>query len=269
MGRQPTPLDGLWEDPAFAVTKRIDFLHAIPAAFDTIYLRVEPVVTIPVVTNPVVTIPGKHKAGPGILTVLLSVFLGLLIGAGAIAIFMHEATHGIWDRLATKVSGRALFINVSQPTVVDRIQRLERLESVTYTMDKVVEGDRTSAILPDFLVGDKLLLTVHGQAIAGVDLSQLKSSDVTVSGKTVHVRLPPAQVFVSALDSSKTRVYSRSTGLFVPADPNLESEVRAKAEQELSDSALTAGILDTARKNAASTLTQLLLNLGFEQVQVD
>jgi hypothetical protein len=97
----------------------------------------------------------------------------------------------------------------------------------------------------------------------------LKSSDVTVNGKTVRVRLPEAQVFVSALDSGKTRVYSRSTGIFVPADPDLESEVRAKAEQQLRDSALAAGILDTAHKNAASTLTTLLLSLGFEQVQVD
>jgi hypothetical protein len=207
--------------------------------------------------------------GLGGLTLLLAVFLGLLIGAGALAIFMHEATIGIWDRLATKVSGRTLVMNVSQPTVVEKIQRLERLDTVTYTMDKVVEGARTSDILPDFLVGDKLILTVHGQAIAGVDLSQLQSSDVTVNGKSVHVRLPAAQIFVSALDSSKTRVFSRSTGLFVPVDPNLESEVRAKAEQELHDSAQAAGILDTARKNAAATLTKLLLAFGFEQVQVD
>jgi len=204
-----------------------------------------------------------------VLTVLLAIFLGLLVGAGAFAVFLHEATVGIWDKVATRISGRTLAFNVSQPTVVDRIQRLERLETVTYTMDKVVEGERTNEILPDFLVGDKLLLSVHGQAIGGVDLSELKSSDVAVNGKAVHVRLPEAQIFVCALDNGKTKVYSRSTGLFVPADPDLESEVRAKAEQQLRDSALGAGILDTAHKNAASTLTTLLLNLGFEQVQVD
>jgi Protein of unknown function (DUF4230) len=219
--------------------------------------------------NPSPTITEPRRSGTRALTVLVAVVLGLLIGAGALAIFLHEAAYGIWDRLATKVSGRALEINVSQPTVVDKIQRLERLETVTYTMDKVVEGNRTSDILPDFLVGDKLLLAVHGTAIAGVDLGQLKSSDVTVTGKSVTVHLPPAQIFVSALDSSKTRVYSRSTGLFVAADPNLESEVRAKAEKDLYDSAQTAGILDTARKNAAATLTKLLLSFGFEQVQVN
>jgi hypothetical protein len=219
--------------------------------------------------EPVVTVPERRKSGSRVLTVLLAILLGLLAGVGAFAIFLHEATYGIWDKVATKISGRALAFNVSQPTVVDKIQRLERLETVTYTMDKVVEGERTSSILPDFLVGDRLLLSVHGQAIAGVDLGQLKSSDVTVNGRSVHVHLPSAQIFVSALDNGKTKVYSRSTGLFVPADPDLESEVRARAEQELRDSALSAGILDTAHKNAASTLTTLLLSLGFEQVQVD
>jgi len=233
--------------------------RAISTYFDNIYVKV----------NSSLTTSERRGLGLGGLTILLAVFLGLLIGAGALAIFMHEATIGIWDRLATKVSGRTRIMNVSQPTVVEKIQRLERLDTVTYAMDKVVEGARTSDILPDFLVGDKLILIVHGQAIAGVDLSQLQSSDVTVNGKSVHVRLPPAQIFVSALDSSKTRVFSRSTGLFVPVDPNLESEVRAKAEQELHDSAQAAGILDTAHKNAAATLTKLLLTFGFEQVQVD
>ena len=234
-----------------------------PVGFGTIYVRVG------IAVEPVVTIPERRKSRPGVLTVLLAIFLGLLVGAGAFAICLREATVGVWDKMATKVSGRRLAFNVSQPTVVDRIKRLERLETVTYTMDKVVEGDRTSSILPDFLVGDKLLLSVQGQAIAGVDLGQLKSADVSVSGKTVRVHLPEAEIFVSALDNGMTKVYSRSTGIFVPADPDLESEVRAKAEQQLHDSALAAGILDTAHKNAASTLTALLLSLGFEQVQVD
>jgi hypothetical protein len=220
----------------------------------------------PVETTPQ-RIPQRRRTGPG--TVLLAVFLGLLIGVGALAIFVREATYGIWDKVATKVTGRSLSIDTSQPTVVDKIQKLSRLESVTYTMDKMVEGDRTSAILPDFLVGDKLLLNVHGEVIAGIDLGQLNPSDVVVRGKSVAVHLPPAQVFVTALDDSKTRVFSRSTGFFVQADPNLESEVRAKAEEQLRESAQASGILDIAHKNAAATVSRLLLSLGFEQVRVD
>lgn len=216
-------------------------------------------------TDPV----GRRRSAIRVGTIVLAAILGLVVGVGALAVFARHARSGVWNGIASKLTGRTLALDVSQPAIVSRIQRLERLETVTYTMDKAVEGERSNSILPDFLVGDKILLLVHGQAIAGVDLMQLKSSDVVVRGKTVSVRLPPAQLFITALDDSRTRVFSRSTGWFVQADPNLESEVRAKAEQDLSASALAAGILFTAHNNAASTLTKLLLSFGFEQVQIN
>jgi Protein of unknown function (DUF4230) len=220
---------------------------------------------MPATTDPVA--PRRHRSR--FVTLRYTLLLGLILGAVALAVFVHHATSGIWNTIATSVTGRSLSYDVSQPTVVSRIQRLERLETVTYSMDKIVEGDRTSSILPDFLVGDKLMLLVHGQAIAGVDLSQLKPSDVTVNGKSVTVHLPPAQIFVTALDDSKTRVFSRDTGWFVQADPNLESQVREKAQQELNSSALAAGILQTAHNNAVATISRLLLGFGFTQVHVD
>jgi hypothetical protein len=133
-------------------------------------------------------------------------------------------------------------------------------------MDKVVEGDRTSQYLPDILTGDKLLMIVHGQAVAGVDLSQVQASSVQIDGRSVILTMPPAQLLSVSIDNSKTRVYSRITGLLVPADPNLESEVREKAEADLRQSALDSGILTTAEGNARATLTTMLQSLGFQQI---
>lgn len=194
--------------------------------------------------------------------------LGLLLGLIALAVFAHEATSGAWNRAADYVTGRTLAIDTSQPTVVNKIQRLQRLETVTYSLDKIVEGERQSPILPNFLVGDKLLLVVHGQVIAGIDLSQLKPSDVQIQGRSIEVHLPPAQIFVTSLDNTKTRVYSRTTGLLVPEDPNLESEVRAKAQEQIQQAALADGILAAASKNAGATVRSMLLGLGFENVTI-
>jgi hypothetical protein len=213
-------------------------------------------------------IPTTKPKRSGIGRILLAVLLGLVVGAGAFVLFVRHATKGVWDEVASKVTGRSLSIDTSLPTVVNKIQRLQRLETVVYNMDKVVGGTRENAYLPDFLAGDKLLLVVHGQTIAGIDLSHLQSSDIQIHGRTIHVRLPQPEIFATTLDNAKTRVYSRETGLFVAADPNLETEVRARAQQDLQQSALADGILDTARKNASATLTTMLLGLGFEQVQV-
>jgi hypothetical protein len=210
------------------------------------------------------TEPERTRRMPAIAMALL---LGVVCGGGILALFLHEARHGIWDRLALAASGRMLHIDTSQPTVVEQVRRLSRLESVAYTMDKVVSGDREGRILPQFLTGDRILLEVHGEAIAGVDLGRLESNDVRVSGKSVRIHLPPAQIFTVALDDQKTHVYSRTTGILVPVDPSLEGEVRAHAAENLRESALQAGILAKAQQNACTTVTNLLLGLGFETVE--
>ena len=105
-------------------------------------------------------------------------------------------------------------------------------------MDKIVVGQREGKLLPDFLVGDRLLLLAQGQVVAGVDFSRLQLTDVSLDRKIVRVRLPAAEIFFTRLDSQNTRVYSRETGLLVPVDPTLETEVRQQAEQQLHDAAL-------------------------------
>ncbi|WP_158751080.1 DUF4230 domain-containing protein [Acidobacterium sp. S8] len=219
-------------------------------------------------STPVLT-PVEPPKRSSIGKILLSLFLGLVIGAIALVLFIRHATEGAWNEFAAKLTHRSLSVDTSLPTIVAKIQQLQRLETVVYTMDKVVGGSRESEYFPDFLAGDKLLLVVHGQTIAGIDLSKLQSSDIKINGRAVQVHLPQSEVFTTTLDNSKTRVYSRETGLFAAADPNLESEVRDKAQQELQQAAVNDGILQTARKNAAATVTTMLLGLGFEHVEVD
>jgi hypothetical protein len=158
---------------------------------------------------------------------------------------------------------KMLHADLDQPAIVERIQRLQRLESVKYTLEKVVTGERQSRFLPQSLAGERLLLIVRGEVFAGVDLSKLKSSDVEAK-----VTLPRAEVFSTRLDNNQTRVYSRETGLLVPADPNLESEVRAEAERQLLQTALADGILNNASANARGTVSALVQALGFTEVEV-
>lgn len=215
--------------------------------------------------------PGSKLARSS-AAVVLALIIGLLLGVvfvGSIAWFALSRNSGraLLGRTWSAVTGRTLSIDVSQPTVVDRIQRLQRLETVVYTMDKLVTGARENPIFPDFLAGDRLLMMVHGEVVAGIDFSNLKPGDVRVDGKEVRLHLPSSQVFSTRLDSAKTRVYSRQTGLLVPTDPNLETQVRQEAERELQEAALADGILQTAQQNAAATITSLLQGLGFEKIE--
>jgi len=217
---------------------------------------------------------GSTKTARFLAPVAAALVVGLIVGVLFVAslgwLALSRDSGRAWlGHLWSAVTGRPLSIDVSQPTVVNRIQRLQRLETVVYTMDKIVTGAKENPIFPDFLAGDRLLMLVHGEVVAGIDFSNLKLGDVRVNDKHVRLHLPLAQVFSVRLDSAKTRVYSRQTGLLVPTDPNLETQVRQEAERQLQESALTDGILKTAQQNAALTITSLLQGLGFEKIDFE
>jgi Protein of unknown function (DUF4230) len=203
---------------------------------------------------------------------LMGWILGLLAG-GVLTVALLGA--GLWMatgyglyHLVSALRGAGTTINVDQPTVVRQIQQLQRLETVSYTMDKIISGEHDNPYIPKFLVGDRLLLVVHGEVIGGINLANLQPGDVQVSGQHVSIHLPAAEVFSTRIDNARTKVYSRDTGLFSSPDPNLESEVREEAERQLQVAALQDGILKTAADNARSTITGLLQGLGFHEVDI-
>src|SRR5271157_3255684 len=219
---------------------------------------------------------GPHSPKPArssaavVFALIIGLFLGVLsVGSIGWVMLSRSSGRGLLSHVWSSVTGRTLSIDVSQPTVVDRIQKLQRLETVVYTMDKLVTGAKENPIFPDFLAGDRLLMMVHGEVVAGIDFSVLKPGDVRVEGRQVHLHLPASQVFSTRIDSAKTRVYSRQTGLLVPTDPNLETQVRQEAERQMQDAALADGILRTAQQNAATTIGSLLQGLGFEKIDFD
>ncbi|HXJ03946.1 MAG TPA: DUF4230 domain-containing protein [Candidatus Acidoferrum sp.] len=196
--------------------------------------------------------------------------LGSLLGAVLTVILLGAVVWfstglGLFHLISDLRGGRTQ-INVDQPTVVHQIQQLQRLETVSYTMDKIISGEHDNAYLPKFLAGDRLLLVVHGEVVGGINLAGLQPSDVVVQGQKVSIHLPAAEVLSTRIDNARTRVYSRDTGLFSSPDPNLESEVREEAERQLRQAALQDGILKIAADNARSTISSMLKGFGFLEV---
>jgi hypothetical protein len=206
----------------------------------------------------------SRSAGSWIIGILLG---GVLTVALLGALVWSSTGLGLLHLFSMLRTGRTQ-INVDQPTVVRQIQKLQRLETVSYTMDKIISGEHANEYLPRFLVGDRLLLVVHGEVVGGINLAALQPGDVVVQGQKVTIHLPDAEVFSTRIDNAKTKVYSRDTGLFSSPDPNLESEVREEAERQLQQAALQDGILKTAADNARSTVTGMLQGFGLHEVEI-
>lgn len=214
-------------------------------------------------------IAGQSPGGARLLSWAFGVLCGILLLAlmGVTAIWLRPGAGLI--HLLRAALGSSTFLSVEQPTVVRQIQQLQRLETVLYTLENVVEGEHDyTTVLPKLLTADRILLIGHGEVVAGVDLAKLGSDDVVVRDRSVTIRLPQAEIFSARIDNQKTRVYSRDTGILVPVDPNLETDVRREAERQLREAALKDGILEAAGRNARTTLTSFLKGLGFEQVEI-
>lgn len=151
-------------------------------------------------------------------------------------------------------------------TIVREVQDIARLETASYSFEKVLRAEREQDVLWGAF-GETMLFVAHGEVVAGVDLEKMDEEDVqVVDPDTVMVHLPDAEIFHVVLDNQKSYVADRDTGLLTGADPELETMVRRRADEELRRAAEESDILERADENAAAYMRDFLQNLGFEEV---
>jgi len=150
-------------------------------------------------------------------------------------------------------------------TIIREVQSLARLETIQYSVQKVITAEVNQGVLGP-LFGDKLLLVAHGTVIAGVDLADLSIESLKLEGDTLHVNLPSAEVFVATLNNDKSHIYDRTTGILRKSDPQLETAARRVAEEEILNGAIEDGILEQAQLNAEIFLERFFNTLGYQRV---
>ncbi len=208
----------------------------------------------------------------GAIIVLGLLMVGLVFGiTEMVRRTAEQALSPVTDANHTLATRVAQFMNPTPTilpdpvTIIHDVRSLARLETIQYTMEKVITAQTNQNEL-SFLFGDKLIFVAHGRVIAGVDMAQLRPEDMWVQGNVLYVRLPPAEVFVVTLDNDKSYVYNRDTGLLTKGDVNLETTARAAAEKEIMKAAVDDGVLTQAQQNAESYLSRLFRGLGYPDV---
>lgn len=159
-------------------------------------------------------------------------------------------------------------VDTSRPSVIQEIKELQRLETAQFTLEKIIEAKTEGNVFQEVLYGDKILLIAHGKVIAGVDLSTLSEGDVTIEENKITLKLPAAEIFLTNLDESQTKVYDRTQGLLSKGNKDLETTARQQASDTIRKAACEGGILTEATDNAKKQLTALLQRFGFTQVDV-
>ena len=162
-----------------------------------------------------------------------------------------------------QVKNEKYTVNKDGQAVIKEIQKLQRLETSSFTIEKIIEMQKQGNEMEQLLFGDKILLIASGQVVAGFDFSKIATQSVSLNNDTIVLTLPPPEILFSRLDNQKTRVYDRKQGFFTKGDKDLESKAREEAEKSIRQSACDGGILIQASEQGEKQLKAFFSMLGF------
>ncbi len=203
-----------------------------------------------------------------LLLVNLSILIGGLLFIRSVLTTtltpISEASNRIGTQVSTLLHPTPTIIP-DPVTIINQIRPLARLETIQYTLEKVITAEEGQELIAE-LFGDRLLLVAHGTVIAGVDLSKLTADNLKLKDGILEVKMPDAEIFSASLDNDKTYIYDRDTGLLRRSDRDLETLARQAAEDEILKAAVEDNILKQAAINAQVFLERLLNDLGYNQV---
>lgn len=192
----------------------------------------------------------------------------------------------IWQKMTASAEPRVQ--TVSREGVVNRIQKLNRLETVAYNVDTVITSEKQGTWYRLWQDGQKGLFIARGRVVAGVDLSKLGDEMVqitdpsqaqieeaiqqaTASGNekgtitilpNIMVTLPPSEVFAVYLDNIE--VYDWQAGVLGmrEVDPEILKQAQLAAKREVLERACRGDMMKQAEENATTQVQQLFALTG-------
>lgn len=153
---------------------------------------------------------------------------------------------------------------ISREGVINKIQTLNRLQTVVYNVDTVITSEKQGNWYALWQDGQKGLFVGHGQVQAGIDLNALTPENVEIitpadntSQTRITITLPPAQIFNTFLNNIE--VYDIETGVFgmVDIDPQIFNQAQTVGKQQVLATACRADILTLATDNAQKQVQAL------------
>ncbi len=189
---------------------------------------------------------------PGIVVVLLAVFL--------------------WLKFAAGNAGEEM--RIQHQMILSEVEELGKLELVKYRMRDIIEIDKFSKRYLDLGIfriqkgsDAKAVLIASGEAVACIDLLKLKSRDI-MGTDTITINLPRPELCYYKIDHQNSRLFNLQKGtLMSDAEFNKFIDTAyAEAEAQMMRAALDGGILKEAETMAYKMLEPLLQRIAGKPV---
>lgn len=197
----------------------------------------------------------------------------LLIGLSAIVFAIYSVQN---------ITKEEPIETITREGVVTQIQKLNRLETVAFSVDTVITSQRPGSWMKLWQDEQKGLFIARGRVEAGIDLSALTPEMVQVVQPEINVdevqeagantpvsmmpqiniTIPPSEIFSVYLDDIE--IYDWQTGAFgmMQVDPKILQQAQSMAKKEVLERACRGDVMNMALENAQTQLQQLFSLTG-------
>ncbi len=151
--------------------------------------------------------------------------------------------------------------------MVLQLRELNELATVEYTVSKIVKASDDQTW---YKVGDrKILMSCRATIRAGINLDRLQAGDIRVSGNSISLQLPPAQILSVNMRPEDIRTEFEEVGVFRSDFSAAErNQLMAQGEAQIRRQAASTDILRSAETQASLLLGNFLRSLGYQEVKI-
>ncbi len=163
--------------------------------------------------------------------------------------------------------------------VVTEIKKISEFTSACYYEEIILQESKTNSVVDNSagktvagwfgkdskdLMSDQLVIVANGTVRAGFRLDQLDENRITVTGDTLSLTLPKAEIFDVIVNPSDFDIYIED-GTW---DHEKVVEVENRAIDQIKNDAIKEGILEKANETGIKRLTEMFKAFGFSEVMI-
>lgn len=163
--------------------------------------------------------------------------------------------------------------------VVTEIKKISEFTSACYYEEIILQESKASSVVDNSagktvagwfgkdskdLMSDQLVIVANGTVRAGFRLDQLDDDKITITGDTLSLILPKAEIFDVIVNPSDFDIYIED-GTW---DHEKVVEVENRAIDQVKNDAIKEGILEKATETGIKRLTEMFKAFGFSEVMI-
>jgi len=155
---------------------------------------------------------------------------------------------------------------LDKSTIESRLQNLQDLGTVEYTLSKVLSIDDEQW----YTVGErKVLMSIKANLKAGVDFSQLEILSFDDKSKSIEVKMPESKIILLDIPPNKVKYELVHVDLLRDEFTNEEmNQIQVLGEKAIREKISDLGILEEAHKNAKGFVESWLKMLGMKKIKI-